>query len=70
MGLEEGDVLVSRDQLEHVRDLLYVLAAALEDVERDLRGKPPLAEYKQAFLHLYAAAAALREAPLDPKAAL
>jgi hypothetical protein len=36
LGLSEGELVVTREQLESVRDRLYVLECAVEDVERDL----------------------------------
>jgi len=70
MGLDSGEALVSAAELRRLRDAVYLLEASLEDVERDLRGKPRLAEYKRAFQHLYAAAAGLRDAVPEPQAVL
>jgi hypothetical protein len=70
MGLDSGEALVDMQSLEALRDRLYVLESALDDVEGDLRGRPPLEEYKRAFQHLYGAAAALRRSVLEPKAVL
>jgi hypothetical protein len=36
LGLGEHELVVTRDELESVRDRLFVLACVLEDVERDL----------------------------------
>jgi hypothetical protein len=36
LGLSEGELVVTREELESVRDRLFVLECALEDVERDL----------------------------------
>jgi len=43
LGLSEGELVIARDELEGARDRLYVLACAIEDVERDLadRGDDP-----------------------------
>ena len=68
MGLDAGDVLVTARAVAEWRDALYVVTAALQDVEADLRGRPTLAEYKLAFQHLYAAAAPLREVRVEPRA--
>jgi hypothetical protein len=38
MGLDSGEALVDAEALERLRDRLYVLESALDDVERDLRG--------------------------------
>lgn len=35
-GLDESELIVARTSLESLRDRLYVLEAAVEDVERDL----------------------------------
>lgn len=35
-GLAEHELVVSRQALSHLDDLVYVLACAAEDVERDL----------------------------------
>jgi hypothetical protein len=37
LGLGEDELVVTRAELESLRDRLYVLSCALEDVERDLR---------------------------------
>lgn len=70
MGLDSGEVLVAVDGLTALQDRLYALEAALDDVEHDLRGRPALADYQDAFRHLYAAAAQLRDAGLEPIAML
>jgi hypothetical protein len=67
MGLDSGETLVSSDDLQRVRDLLYVLESALDDVESDLRGAGS-GEYRRAFQHLYAAAAQLRGSAPEPRA--
>lgn len=36
LGLSEGELVVARAELEDLRDRLYVLRCAVEDVERDL----------------------------------
>src|SRR5262245_37423142 len=43
LGLSEGELVVTREELESLRDRLYVLECAVEDVERDLelRGDDP-----------------------------
>lgn len=68
MGLASDEVLVGRQEWDRWRDRLYVLVAALEDVESDLAGRPSAAEYQAAFRHLYAAALPLREDRLEPRA--
>ena len=36
LGLSESELIVARQELDELRDKLYVLEAAVEDVERDL----------------------------------
>lgn len=70
MGLASGEALVDADALCRLRDGLYVLESALDDVEVDLRGRPGPEDYRRAFQHLYAAAAPLRDACVEPAAVL
>jgi hypothetical protein len=70
MGLDSGEALVDAAALDALRDRLYVLESALDDVERDLRGTDDLEEYRVAFRHLYAAAAQLRDGTIEPRAIL
>ena len=39
LGLAETDLVVARTELSRLDDMLYVLACAVEDVERDLAGE-------------------------------
>jgi len=68
MGLDSGETLVSTGDLRNLNDRLYVLESALADVEQDLRIDPD--DHRRAFQHLYAAAAPLRGAALEPRATL
>ena len=70
MGLDSGEALVDADALCLLRDRLYVLESALDDVEGDLKGRPSAEDYKRAFQHLYAAAAPLRGSCVEPSAVL
>ncbi|MBN2113944.1 MAG: hypothetical protein JW785_07455 [Acidimicrobiia bacterium] len=70
MGLDSGEALVDAAALCRLRDRLYVLESALDDVEADLRGRPAPEEYRRAFQHLYAAAAPLRDSCVEPSAVL
>lgn len=70
MGLDGGESLVNSEELDALRDRLYLVEAALDDVEGDLRGGASLDEYRRAFQHLYAAAAQLRGSTLEPRARL
>lgn len=36
LGLSEGDFVMARRELDELRDALYVVEAAVEDVDRDL----------------------------------
>lgn len=67
MGLGTGEALVSHAALRALNDRLYALETALTDVERDLRHD---GDHKSAFTHLYATAAQLRDASLEPLALL
>ena len=70
MGLDSGEALVDAEALCRLRDRLYVLESALDDVESDLRRKATAEEYKRAFQHLYGAAAQLRDSCVEPRAIL
>ena len=71
-GAGPGEALVDAEALCRLRDRLYVLESALDDVEGDLRSHPGPEEYsKGAFPeHLYAAAAPLRSSCVEPAAVL
>jgi len=56
IGLTESELVVARDELEALYDQLYVLEAAIEDVERDLAGSPSKQEYADAVAWLLQAA--------------
>ncbi len=55
-GLSEAELIVARGRLDELHDRLYVLEAAVDDVERDLAGEPELADYQDAIAWLLAAA--------------
>jgi hypothetical protein len=44
VGLSEAELIVARSQLDDLHDRLYMLEAAVEDVERDLAGDEPTAK--------------------------
>lgn len=67
-GLGSDDVLLSRADFERLRDLLYLIESALQDVDGDLAGGADSAEYRQALWHLYRTAAAVRTVSLEPRA--
>jgi hypothetical protein len=68
-GIGTDEVLVSRRTWEHLRDALYRLEAASEDVAMDLlQGKPTKAEYVTALGYLSAAVRELQEIAVEPLA--
>lgn len=60
VGLSEHELVLTRQAMEELRDRLYVLEAAVEDVERDLGGSPTRADYADAVSWLLDAARPLR----------
>jgi len=48
-GLAEHELVVTRAELDELHDLLYVLEAAVEDVERDVAGDAGAAELREAL---------------------
>jgi hypothetical protein len=56
LGLSEGELVVTRAELDAVQDQLYMLEAAVEDVERDLSGSPTKKDYEEAVAWLVDAA--------------
>ena len=57
LGLSEEELIVARRALDELRDQLYVLEAAIEDVERDLADDEPTPqELREAVQWLMAAA--------------
>lgn len=61
VGLSEHELVLTRQAMEELRDRLYVLEAAVEDVERDLAGTPSEADYRDAVAWLLDAARPLRD---------
>ena len=55
-GLAEHELVVTRTELDDLHDRLYVLEAAVEDVERDLDGAPTARDYEEAVVWLLDAA--------------
>jgi hypothetical protein len=55
-GLAESELVITRRALDELLDQLYVLEAAVEDVERDLRGTPTKQDYVDAVQWLLQAA--------------
>jgi hypothetical protein len=56
VGLSEHELIVARRELDELYDRLYVLEAAIEDVDRDLAGSPMPADYRDAVAWLLDAA--------------
>lgn len=63
-------MLIDRASFTRLRDTIYRIEAALEDVDGDLSGTPTAASYRQAALHLYDAASGVRNLVFEPKARL
>jgi len=63
LELSENELVVARSELDALHDELYVLACAVEDVERDLAGgrAPAKAELTEALAWLLEAARPLRD---------
>ena len=65
LELSEGELVVARAALDELHDDLYVLACAIEDVERDLAdGTPKPADVRRALDWLLDAARPLRNRQL------
>lgn len=60
LGISETELIVTRDALHDLRDRLYVLEAAVEDVERDLGAADSPEDLRDALDWLLAAARPLR----------
>jgi hypothetical protein len=56
VGLAEHELVVTRAELDELHDLLYVLEAAVEDVERDLADATTISEVRDAATWLLDAA--------------
>jgi hypothetical protein len=68
-GLGADEVLISRRTWDALRDALYRLEAAAEDVAMDvLQGRPTKQEYVVAIGHLTAAVRELQEVAVEPVA--
>ena len=68
-GIRPDEVLLSRRTWEQLRDALYRLEAASEDVAMDLMaGRPTKAEYVEALAHLSSAVRDLQEIAVEPLA--
>lgn len=56
VGLSESELIVTRQALEELHDALYVLEAAVEDVDRDLESAKTAKDYREALDWLLQAA--------------
>lgn len=56
VGLSEDELVLTRRAFDELRDRLYALEAAVEDVERDLAGEPTDQDYRDAVAWLLDAA--------------
>ncbi len=68
LQLSENELVVAREELDALHDELYVLACAVDDVERDLAaaGRPTVSELRDAVEWLLAAAKPLRDREISP----
>lgn len=67
-ALESDQVLMSAERLESIRDLLYRIEAAMDDVDRDLESDDTVSGTRQALWHLYRACSEARTISLEPLA--
>ena len=66
-GLGDDEVLISRRTWDRLRDALYGLEAAAEDVAMDvLGGRPTKREYVDALAHLSVAVCDLQDVAVEP----
>jgi hypothetical protein len=65
LGLSETELVITRQALEELRDKVYVLEAAVEDVDRDLGEAASDQEVRDALDWLLSAARPLVEHRLD-----
>lgn len=59
---------MSTERLESIRDLLYRIEAAMDDVDRDLESDDSVGGTRQALWHLYRACSEARTISLEPLA--
>jgi hypothetical protein len=56
VGLNESELIVTRSELEHLYDQLWVLECAIDDVQRDLADSATLKDHRAAMAWLLDAA--------------
>jgi hypothetical protein len=66
-GLGADDVIVDRAALDDLQSALYCLQAAIEDVDRDMVGKPSAAEVREALQWLLDNARPLAAVWIEPR---
>jgi hypothetical protein len=64
LGLSEDELIVTKQSLETLLDQVYVLQAAVEDVDRDLAATNDPADVRRALEWLLSACRPLGETPL------
>ena len=69
-GLGDDELIVSRTQLEELQSRLYVLQAALQDVERDLAVSDGPDDVREALAWLRENAQPVAEMWIEPRTAL
>ncbi len=67
-GLAADQVLISMTTLSEWRDLIYRLAAVIEDVDQDLVVSATFKDYTEAFVHLHEVAGSVSQFRVDPLA--
>jgi len=67
-ALRPDQVLMSRERLEVIRDLMYRIESAMDDVDTDLGSDASVDGTRQALWHLYRACAEVRTISLEPLA--
>lgn len=69
LALGVNEIVVRRDELDKLHDDLYMLACAIEDVERDVGEKPTTRELAEALDWLLEAAKPLQDREISAPAA-
>jgi hypothetical protein len=64
LGLSENELIVTKQSLETLLDQVYVLQAAVEDVERDLQAGGDPVDVRRALDWLLSASKPLADTPL------
>jgi len=69
-GLGDDDVIIDRQRLEDLQSALYCLQAAIEDVDRDLAGRPTANERAEALRWLLDNARPVADLWIEPRTTL